>query len=161
MRPVGGMTRQYRHSGGALPLDVVRRAESVDRDELRVEPAEQFVHDLAAAGAGDARDDHRHRALRVLAQLELRVEQPVLQLRQLVLVLDLGQVSPIQHFMQHCASPLGTCCVMQWMLPPPSRISRPGTPTTSRPGNSRFSFLSAAPSRFASSSGTTTRRLPM
>ena len=67
--------------GGALPLDVVRRAESVGRDELRVEPAEQFVHHLAAAGAGDTRDDHRHRALRVLAQHELRIEQPVLQLR--------------------------------------------------------------------------------
>ena len=29
----------------------------------------------------------------------------------------------------------GTCCVMQWMFPPPRRISRAGTPTTSRPGN--------------------------
>ena len=28
----------------------------------------------------------------------------------------------------------GTCWVMQWMLPPPSRISRAGTPTTSRSG---------------------------
>ena len=28
----------------------------------------------------------------------------------------------------------GTCCVMQWMLPPPSSTSRVGTPTTSRSG---------------------------
>ncbi len=33
----------------------------------------------------------------------------------------------------------GTCWVMQWMFPPPSRISRPGTPTTLRSGNTRFS----------------------
>ena len=31
-------------------------------------------------------------------------------------------------------APRGTCWVMQWMLPPPSRISRPGTPTTRRSG---------------------------
>ena len=46
---------------------------------------------------------------------------------------------------------------MQWTLPPPSRISRPGTPTTSRPGNTRRSLRSAAPSRRGSSSGTTIR----
>ncbi len=28
----------------------------------------------------------------------------------------------------------GTCCVMQWMFPPPSSTSRVGTPTTSRSG---------------------------
>src|SRR4029450_4129584 len=28
----------------------------------------------------------------------------------------------------------GTCCVMQWMFPPPRGISRAGTPTTSRSG---------------------------
>ena len=38
----------------------------------------------------------------------------------------------------------GTCWVMQWMLPPPSRISRPGTPTTLRSGKMRFRRDSAS-----------------
>ena len=38
----------------------------------------------------------------------------------------------------------GCCWVMQWMFPPPSRISRAGMPTTSRSGNSRRSVASAA-----------------
>ena len=50
-----------------------------------------------------------------------------------------------------------TCWVMQWMLPPPSRISRAGTPTTSRPGTARRASPAAASSRRSSSSGTTTR----
>jgi hypothetical protein len=37
------------------------------------------------------------------------------------------------------AAGAGICCVMQWMLPPPSNISRVSTPTTSRVGNSRLS----------------------
>ncbi len=51
---------------------------------------------------------------------------------------------------------LGTCCVMQWMLPPPSRISRAGTPTTSRPENKVAIVASASSSRRGSSSGTIT-----
>ena len=35
---------------------------------------------------------------------------------------------------QPFAAPSGTCWVMQWMLPPPRRISRAGMPTTSRSG---------------------------
>jgi isocitrate dehydrogenase len=55
----------------------------------------------------------------------------------------------------------GTCWVMQWMLPPPSRISRPGTPTTRRSGNTRFNFAKAAASVRGSSSGITMPPLAM
>lgn len=55
----------------------------------------------------------------------------------------------------------GTCCVMQWMLPPPNRISRAGTPTTCRPGNARFSRAAASRSVFLSSKGMTMPRLAM
>ncbi len=47
----------------------------------------------------------------------------------------------------------GTCWVMQWMLPPPSRISRAGTPTTSRSGKQPRSSLAASSSWRSSSSG--------
>ena len=51
--------------------------------------------------------------------------------------------------------PSGICCVMQWMLPPPSRISRAGTPTTWRRGNSRLRRAAARRSVRGSSSGMT------
>ena len=84
-----------------LALDLVGLPEAVHRDELRIEPAEQLVHDLAAPGARDAGDDHRDGARLRLAQLELRVEQPILQLRQLVPVLELGQSPTAQGLVQH------------------------------------------------------------
>ncbi len=43
----------------------------------------------------------------------------------------------------------GTCCVMQWNAPPPSRSSRAGTESARRPGKSF-----ATPARAASSFGT-------
>jgi len=49
----------------------------------------------------------------------------------------------------------GICWVMQWMLPPPSRISRAGTPTTRRPGNRSCRRRAASESVRASSSGMT------
>ena len=42
------------------------------------------------------------------------------------------------------AQPRGTCWVMQWMLPPPRRISRAGTPTTSRSGKARRRIAAAS-----------------
>ena len=57
-------------------------------------------------------------------------------------------------------SAAGTCCVMQWMLPPPSRISRAGTPTTSRSGKQPRRISAASSSWRSSSSGITTRELP-
>ena len=53
----------------------------------------------------------------------------------------------------------GTCWVMQWTLPPPSRISRAGTPTTSRSGKVSARIAAASSSRRSSSSGITTRPL--
>jgi hypothetical protein len=44
---------------------------------------------------------------------------------------------------------------MQWMFPPPNRISRAGTPTICRPGKARRSFAAAARSVRRSSSGIT------
>ena len=55
----------------------------------------------------------------------------------------------------------GCCCVMQWMLPPPSRISRDGMPMTLRPGNRRAMSAFACRSRRGSSSGITTWRFAM
>jgi putative phosphoribosyl transferase len=54
----------------------------------------------------------------------------------------------------------GTCCVMQWILPPPSRISRAGTPTSSRSGKQRSSSSAASASQRLSRSGKTTREVP-
>jgi hypothetical protein len=51
------------------------------------------------------------------------------------------------------ALPAGTCCVMQWMFPPPSRISRAGTPTMSRSGKVAARIAAASSSRDGSSSG--------
>ena len=56
---------------------------------------------MAGACALGGGDDHRDAARTRLAQLELRVEQPVLQLRQLVLVLELRQAPSAQDFVQH------------------------------------------------------------
>jgi hypothetical protein len=93
----------------SLAFDLVRVAEPVHGDELRIEPAEQLVDDLAAARAGDSRHDHRNRPCPRLAQFELRVEQPVLQLRQLVLVFELGEPPAAQRLVEHlrsaCAPP--------------------------------------------------------
>jgi hypothetical protein len=47
----------------------------------------------------------------------------------------------------------GTCWVMQWMLPPPRRISLAGTPTTSRSGNVSARMRAASSSRSWSRSG--------
>ena len=51
----------------------------------------------------------------------------------------------------------GTCWVMQWTLPPPSRISRPGTRTTRRPGKSA-AYVASGRARRAGrrAAGTTT-----
>ncbi len=146
-----------------LALDLVRLTEAVHRDELGVQPTEQFVHDFAAAGPGDARDDHDDRPGARLAQLELRVEQLVLQLGQLVLVLELRQPSATQSFVQHPAySPFpvplrrvraaGTCCVMQWTLPPPSVSGRGAAPrrASCRDRSSRTRQPCARPPRAAS-----------
>jgi hypothetical protein len=84
-----------------LLLHLVGLAKAVHRDELGIEPAEQLVHHLAAARGRDAGDDHDDRARPGLAQLELRVEQPVLQLRQLVLVLELRQAPSAECLVQH------------------------------------------------------------
>jgi pimeloyl-ACP methyl ester carboxylesterase len=54
----------------------------------------------------------------------------------------------------------GTCWVMQWMLPPPRRISRARTPTISRSGNKLASSAAAAASKRSSSSGNTMRLVP-
>ena len=53
----------------------------------------------------------------------------------------------------YAAQPRGTCWVMQWMLPPPRRISRAGTPTTSRSGKTRRRIAAASSSWRGSSSG--------
>ncbi len=49
----------------------------------------------------------------------------------------------------------GCCWVMQWMLPPPRRISRPGTITTSCSGNTRWSIALASASLGSSKLGAT------
>src|SRR6185295_3015873 len=68
-----------------------------------------------------------------------------------------------EHSVSHerLRAPRGTCCVMQWMLPPPNRISRAGTPTTLRPGKARLSFAAAALSVRGSSNGMTMPPLAM
>ena len=152
-------------------FDVVRRMKSVHGRELGIEPAEELVDHLAAACARNSGDDHDDSVLARLPQRELRVEQAVLQLRQFVLVLEPRQAAATQGLMQ---TPVGhdslhrlrsrasgTCCVTQCTLPPPSRISRPGTPTTSRFGNRSCSLRKASRSRRGSSNGATMRRLPM
>ena len=83
-----------------LAFDVVRGAEAVGSDELRVEPSEQVIDDLTAAGGRNTRDDERHRACLALAQLELRLEQPVLELRQRVLVLEAREAPALQDLVQ-------------------------------------------------------------
>ncbi len=64
---------------------------------------------------------------------------------------------PVRHRPRRIGQPAGTCWVMQWMLPPPSRISRAATPTTSRSGNRVANRSRAAASVRSSSSGATTR----
>ncbi len=85
---------------GPLALDVVHAAKAVDRDELRVEPAEELVDHFAATGGRNAGHDHHDGTLLGLAQLELRVEQAVLQLRQFVLVFESRQPATAQDFVQ-------------------------------------------------------------
>ena len=107
-----------------------------------------------------------------LPQRELRIEQRVLQPGQRMLVLEPRQAATAQRFVQPACGghgtpqrrrsrASGTCCVTQWTLPPPSRSSRPGTPTTSRLGNRSCSLRKASRSRRGSSNGATIQRLPM
>ncbi len=158
--------------GRPFAFDVVRRVKAVDGGELRIEPAEQFVDDFAATRRRNTRHDHHHGVPARPPQRELRIEQRVLQPGQGVLVLEPRQAAAAQRFVQPAlgghgtpqrrrSRASGTCCVTQWKLPPPSRISRPGTPTTSRFGNRSCSLRKASRSRRGSSNGATMRRLPM
>ena len=56
---------------------------------------------------------------------------------------------------------LGSCCEMQWKLPPPVRMCAVGRPTVRLPGKSAATAASAASSFGAPCTGTTTAALPM
>ena len=57
--------------------------------------------------------------------------------------------------------PAGICCVMQWMLPPPSSTSCEFTPAISWPGKISWNCRWACPSVFGSSTGMMMRLLVM
>src|SRR4051812_43225197 len=55
----------------------------------------------------------------------------------------------------------GTCCEMQWKLPPPVRMWSARTPIATRSGNSAWTTSTALRSLAAPYCGTTTAALPM
>ena len=55
----------------------------------------------------------------------------------------------------------GTCCEMQWKLPPPVRMWSARTPIATRPGKRAWIATTAASSLAAPYCGTTTAALPM
>src|SRR6185503_18209768 len=115
--------------GGIFGVRIVL-AECSDRDVFRIEPFDQLVDRLGASRGRDACDDDSYGELRELAGIDLRGEQVVAQCWHEAAIVASAPV----HL------PAGTCCVMQWILPPPSRISRACTPMIRRSGKMRVSM---------------------
>jgi hypothetical protein len=125
-------------SGGRSPTDRGRRGDRIQAASAHVRVVE--AHDRSVAVDAS-------RAASGVALDRGSLELWAMRDRQEVLVETLGAAqSRLRRWRRISQAAVGTCCVMQWMFPPPSRISRAEMPTSWCSGKHRPSTAAACSS---------------